>query len=356
MEFNARYAVTGVFAIAVALGLFAFVYWLENMSGFGERTDYRIRFTVPVSGLARGGDVLFNGLKVGEVTSVGFDPADPGAILATISIMAETPVRQDTEVGVDYQGLTGAANILLTGGAADAARVEGSGGVPLLDADPAASRSWTQNAGRLLGRLDGLLERNSDRFDGILAGLEKLAGGGSSGKSEFVHDLPLPASFPEGLPPATWQIAIAEPTVVLSLNTDNVLEQTGPGMLRALGNAKWTDNLPNLFQAKMLQAFENAGYTGAILRPADAVDPDYRLVLDIRGFVLDTAADPTARLDFVARLVDRDGAVIASQAFETSRPAAGKDEAPAVEAMGGLFAETAAELVKWTVESAPAGG
>lgn len=352
MEFNARYAVTGLFAIAVAAAMFGFVWWLENSGSFGERAEYRIRFTVPVSGLAEGGDVLFNGLKVGEVSGVFFDAQRPDSVVAVVSIAKATPVRQDTHVGVDYQGLTGSAAILMTGGSADSPALASDGAVPEIAADPASSRSWTQNAGRLLGRLDKLVEDNSGRFDGILAGLEKLAGGGSDDAGAVLHDLPAPTEFAASLAPAAWQLSVGEPAVALALNTDKILEETAPGSLRPLGEGRWTDNLPNLVQIKLLQSFENAGYTDAVLRPADAADPDYRLLVDIRAFNLSTADDPVAKVDLLLRLVDRNNAVAASKRFTVEKPAAGADEAAAVAALGEAFSAAAAEIVEWTVASA----
>lgn len=350
MEFNARYALTGVFALAVAAAIVGFVYWLNNTGGFGEQTRYQVRFTVPVSGLANGSGVLFNGIRVGEVEKIMFDPEEPGNLVAVISVSKDVPVRQDTLVGIDYQGLTGAANVMLTGGSAASPRLEqGAGGLPELQADPAASRSWTQNAGRVLGRLDDLLGRNSGRFDAILSGLERLAGG-SKDSNAPVYDLPAP-TFTETARQREWQLAVSEPTVMLSLNTDKVLIEPSEGVIEPSDEAKWADNLPNLFQTQVIRSFENAGYTDGVLRPGDAMDPDYKLILDIRAFQLSTAGDPQARIDFVARLVDRDGKVLTSRQFASKAPAESPSANDGAKALGALFSQSMTELVDWTTSS-----
>ena len=41
METRARYALIGLFMLAVILASFAFVYWLENKGGFGKRTSIK---------------------------------------------------------------------------------------------------------------------------------------------------------------------------------------------------------------------------------------------------------------------------------------------------------------------------
>ena len=65
METRARYALIGLFTVAVVLAGFAFVYWIENAGGLGQRTAYRVRFDGTVSGLLVGSNVLFNGIRVG---------------------------------------------------------------------------------------------------------------------------------------------------------------------------------------------------------------------------------------------------------------------------------------------------
>lgn len=351
MEFNARYILTGLFAVVVVVAMFFFVWWLDNKSGFGERATYQVRFTVPISGLNAGSDVLFNGIKVGEVDKIQLDAGNPGALIATISVAAITPVHADTTVGIDYQGLTGAANVLLTGGSADAPRLTGdAANPPLLEADPGASRSWTQKASRILGVIDNVLEKNSGRFDAILAGLERLAGGGSDKEQKVTHDLLAPTSFSTSAPADTRQLSVSEPSVVLALNSDRILERIDDAT-RPIGDARWADALPALFQARIIQGFENAGYQN-VMRPADALDPEYRLVLDIRGFWLADKSPqaPDGEIDLVAKILDRDGAVIASRHFAASAPAAGVDEASAAAALGQVFSSTAGDLVSWTAE------
>src|SRR5215469_747713 len=120
METRAPYALIGLFVLAVIGAVFGFVYWLHNTGGLGERTVYRIRFESTVSGLLTGAAVLFNGIRVGEVTDLGLDPDDPKRVTAMVSIMASTPVRVDTQAGLEFQGLTGVPVISLRGGATEA--------------------------------------------------------------------------------------------------------------------------------------------------------------------------------------------------------------------------------------------
>ncbi|MGA7328320.1 MAG: MlaD family protein [Rhodomicrobium sp.] len=111
-----RVVLIGLFTLAAIAAGFAFVYWLETTGGLSKRTSYVIRFQSSVSGLLSGSAVLFNGIGVGEVTRLALVPDNPREVEAAISIDAATPVRTDTEVSLDFQGLTGVPVVILNGG------------------------------------------------------------------------------------------------------------------------------------------------------------------------------------------------------------------------------------------------
>ena len=130
MEVRARYVQMGAFTLAVVVLGFAFVYWLNNAGGFGDRVSYRVQFQGPVAGLLRGSAVLFNGIRVGEVTALALDPAKPRQVQATIAVERSAPVRKDTEVSIDFQGLTGSPVITLTGGSSAETPIGAKGELP----------------------------------------------------------------------------------------------------------------------------------------------------------------------------------------------------------------------------------
>jgi phospholipid/cholesterol/gamma-HCH transport system substrate-binding protein len=270
METRARYALIGLFLLAVIIASFAFVYWLENKGGFGERTAYQIRFGGSTSGLLVGSSVLFNGIRVGEVTGLGLDPEHPEQVVATIGVDPGTPIRSDTQVGIETQGLTGGAAVMLRGGSATAEAVPPQG---VLITSPQAGKDWTQAARDSFQRVDdvlaqnsdalhsaitnidtfaGALARNSDKVDGILAGLEKMTGGGTSQAQAHLFDL-VPANK---LPPPpqqapSWLLVVPEPTTLMGFNTDKILLQPASGESTDLPNAKWSDNLPELRECRL---------------------------------------------------------------------------------------------------------
>src|ERR1019366_6933388 len=140
METRAPFVVVGAFVLATMVAVFGFVYWLHNTGGLGPRKTYHVQFDGSVPGLLIGAGVLFNGIRVGEVTDLGLAPDSPRRVNATISVSSTTPVRSDTKVGLEFQGLTGVPVIALEGGTLPA----NSGEVPTLIAEPGAGQSMTQ--------------------------------------------------------------------------------------------------------------------------------------------------------------------------------------------------------------------
>src|SRR5258708_14262407 len=116
METRAPYALIGLFVLAAIGAVFGFVYWLHNTGGLGERAVYRVRFENNVSGLLTGAAVLFNGIRVGEVTDLQLNPDNPREVTAAIAVVAGTPVRADTHARPRFQSLTRVPVISLLGG------------------------------------------------------------------------------------------------------------------------------------------------------------------------------------------------------------------------------------------------
>jgi phospholipid/cholesterol/gamma-HCH transport system substrate-binding protein len=199
METKANYIVTGAFTLAVIAGIFGFLFWFQSRGG-GEQADYRVVFTGSVSGLRPGSGVLFNGLHVGEVTRLALDARDPSKVTALIALQEAVPVRADTKVALQFQGLTGLAEVALTGGSATAPALgPDKGGMPTLYASPGAEADVTQEARDVLSRINNLvaanetalraslqnietvtstLAQNSQRLDKVMAGMESLTGNG----------------------------------------------------------------------------------------------------------------------------------------------------------------------------------
>jgi phospholipid/cholesterol/gamma-HCH transport system substrate-binding protein len=368
METRAPYALIGTFVLAAIGAIFGFVYWLNNTGGLSERAIYRVRFENTVSGLLTGAAVLFNGIRVGEVTNLQLNPGDPREVLATISIVASTPIRANTQAGLEFQGLTGVPVITLQGGTGAAPIAASKSEPPLLVADPEAGQSMTEAARQALRRLDTLLADNSDslhsalgnlstfaealgrnsgRVDGILAGLERMTGGGEK-PTPVIYDISAPRTFPRTDKPAKSQLVVADPTALLTLDTQKILVHSATGEGPPVEVAAWSDNIPKMVQEKIIQSFENSNTMRAVARPMDGLSADYQLLIDIHNFRVSATGAPEALVEFGAKILGGNGRIIASRTFDATVSAGDGSVPAAARALDEAFEKTAVDLVVWT--------
>ena len=74
METKANYVLIGVFTLVVAVFGLLFALWAANYSSEKEWRNYRVIFDEPVTGLAEGSNVRYNGITVGTIDSLSLAP------------------------------------------------------------------------------------------------------------------------------------------------------------------------------------------------------------------------------------------------------------------------------------------
>src|SRR3974390_1220553 len=104
METRANYVLIGSFTLAVIAAAFGFFLWFQSLHTTKQRNPLRVVFEGPAAGLRNGGNVNFNGIRIGEVVSVKLD--NPRRVVALAMVEKHAPIRQDTMVGLEFQGLT----------------------------------------------------------------------------------------------------------------------------------------------------------------------------------------------------------------------------------------------------------
>jgi phospholipid/cholesterol/gamma-HCH transport system substrate-binding protein len=235
-------------------------------------------------------------------------------------------------------------------------------------ADPGAGLSMTQAARDTLRRVDGVLADNADalkntisnlrvftdglarntgKLDGIVAGLEKMTGGGAAAAPKTTYDLRAVQDAAAPGRALKAQLGLPEPTAVAMLQTQRFLFSPARE-LPAFAEAMWADSLPKLLQARLIEGFENYDIAHAPLRAADATPPDVQLVLDLRRFEVATDGELTAVVALSARLLDKDGKVKASRLFEQQQKLEQLEPVAAVAAFNGAFGRLSKELIGWT--------
>src|ERR1700674_5654208 len=165
MKARASNLMIGSTTLAAIAAAFVGFLGFQKIHGIAQRGPLRIVFEGSASGLRQGGNVNFDGVQVGEIKSLKLD--NPRKVVALAMVDNSAPIRKDTVVGLEFQGLTGVAAISLTGGAAAAPPVPlDKDGIPTLTAD----LSEIQSIRDTLHSVDRILVGNQATIkDGLLS-------------------------------------------------------------------------------------------------------------------------------------------------------------------------------------------
>jgi phospholipid/cholesterol/gamma-HCH transport system substrate-binding protein len=170
MEKNANYALVGLSSLILFIGLVIFVVWLARIS-FSQSYDlYDIVFDGPVRGLNQGGEVHFNGIKVGEVTKIALDRTNPSRVIARARVTSDVPIRVDSYATLEPQGITGVNYVQITAGTpskpllkvAEKAKCQSNGlseCIPILKSQRSALSDLLEGGGTVLTRTIEALDR-----------------------------------------------------------------------------------------------------------------------------------------------------------------------------------------------------
>ena len=191
------------------------------------------------------------------------------------------------------------------------------------------------------------LAKNSDKLDGIVDGLARLAGAGAA-KPSGNAILTAPTDFPPLATPPAKQLIVARPTDVVALETQRILVQTGSTIALGFPDVQWSDSTPLILQSKLVESFENAGLQ-KVGSDASGLTADYTLLIELRAFQIVAGDAPTAEIDFTAKLTDASGAIVATKRFRETAPVAAMQADDAIAAFDKAFGAAAHALVDWTL-------
>ena len=174
------------------------------------------------------------------------------------------------------------------------------------------------------------------------------------GGAKAVNDTFSLASVPtvEGPSARSRQILVTEPSALKALDGDQVVVRTSASEIQYLARAQWSDRLPRIVQAKLVQAFESTGALGGVGKPGEGLAIDYQVVTTLRAFEVRTNGPATAVVEIFAKIVnDRNGTVRAQHVFRASAPVRGSGGPAFVAGLDAAFAKVTADIVGWTLKA-----
>lgn len=193
MNPKVSYTLVGAFVMVLGAAIVASIVWLSSAGGEKTYDTYVTYMSESVSGLSINARVSYNGVEIGRVASIDLDHDDPSRVRLELEIESESPIKTDTIAKLATSGITGVAHVELSGGTAEASRLEAASGEehPVIESQPSlfvrldasittlvdeltgAASSLTDVAERVEALLD---EDNRAAIDGILENVRVFTG------------------------------------------------------------------------------------------------------------------------------------------------------------------------------------
>lgn len=142
-------------------------------------------------------------------------------------------------------------------------------------------------------------------------------------------------------------ISIGAPTAIGLIDTERLVVRSQGNVVAYLPGAQWSDRLPKLVQARLIESFENAREISQVSRPGDRIVATNQLSADIRTFEVQTDTRE-AVVEITVRIVgDQSGRVGAANMFVARVPVAEITGPAAAVALDQATQQVLAQIVRW---------
>ncbi len=200
METRANHLWVGAVTLVLLAALAAFIVWIARL-GEGKQDEFDIFYGQSVSGLAKGSQVSFAGVPVGQVTEIALAKDNPEFVRVRIKVGEDVPILVGTQATIQAS-FTGVSTILLDGARKDnpAITCETTAcpeGRPVIPPGRGGFGEIVANAPLLLERLATLTEQlnlilgpeNQQELAGILKNTNRLTDGLADASPELTANL-----------------------------------------------------------------------------------------------------------------------------------------------------------------------
>ena len=150
------------------------------------------------------------------------------------------------------------------------------------------------------------------------------------------------------------QLVVTTPMSVKVLGGENILVKPSANKVTYYGRAVWSDRLPKLLQARIIEAMVLTGRFRDVSDGTERVNGDVSLSTTVEAFQVEVTGERAeAVLMVYAKLIHMDsGKVYASNKFSHRVPAQSREVDAGVEALNQAMNELVAGLSSWVVRRA----
>ncbi|MBI1210992.1 MAG: hypothetical protein GC190_05980 [Alphaproteobacteria bacterium] len=160
------------------------------------------------------------------------------------------------------------------------------------------------------------------------------------------------STFAKDIPNVDWQLVVEEPSAAKGIDTDRIAIAPTPLEVKYFASSRWADRAPRMVQALMIQSFENSKRIVSVGRQSLGLRSDYVLKTELREFQAEKNQDgsTSVRVRLNLKLVRPSlGQIVASQSFESFKPAASENIPDIVNAFDDAVGAVLKRAVAWTL-------
>jgi phospholipid/cholesterol/gamma-HCH transport system substrate-binding protein len=183
METRAHHLLIGLFTVFATVAALAFALWMGAATNETHYETYDVLFDEAVSGLSKGSTVEFKGIRIGTVSDLRLDPADPRRVRARIRVDGSAPIYTDTHARLHTASITGLSTIRLTEGSGERLKPR-PGAIPVIPTELSPLGKLLDSGGDVILNANNALmhvqtlfsEHNLAHIERILNNLELATG------------------------------------------------------------------------------------------------------------------------------------------------------------------------------------
>ena len=147
-------------------------------------------------------------------------------------------------------------------------------------------------------------------------------------------------------------LLVAQPQVSAALATDRIVVKPDPASITFLPSARWSDELPNVFQYLVIRSISTTGRIGYVGPSGAGPVPDKALLVRIDAFDVNARSDGTfeVQVDVDMTIVnDRDQRVVATRRFAQSAETSSDSPKDVVAAFQNVLDALLPEISDWVI-------
>jgi cholesterol transport system auxiliary component len=175
-----------------------------------------------------------------------------------------------------------------------------------------------------------------------------------SGPPPDLYVLSPKSTFPDDVPAVDWQLVVEEPSTAKGIDTDRIAIAPSPLEVKYFGGSRWADRAPRMVQQLLIQSFENTKKIVSVGRQSIGLRSDFVLKVELREFQAEKTSEggTVVRVRLNLKLVRIAlGQIVASQSFESVKPATSENVADIVQAFDEAVGAVLKRAVTWTLRS-----